>query len=864
MNLKKYRSKRNFKMTSEPSGLKSASSENKTKKQNPLLYVIQKHAARHLHYDLRLEINHVLKSWAIPKGPHLNPNIKRLAVEVEDHPIEYGSFEGTIPAGEYGAGAVILWDKGQWIPEGDPNIAYKNGSLTFQIKGRKLKGKWKLIKTKTNGLSHQKYWLFFKIKDKDAKEDYEIIEDKPLSVISHKTIEQINKSSRQKLAKSKVVKKKKNEIQFEFDLSKDARLKKTKMPAEIKPELCYLTKNPPEGLEWIHEVKFDGYRILAFVDKNEKQQIRLMTRNGKNWTQKFTHIAKSFIDLPIKNAIFDGELVAIDKNGVSNFQYLQNSLKGEIKYPLRYYVFDILYYNGYNLRNLPLLDRKRILKAIVNHPSMSKDRNTAQENILYSEYIQGEGTLVYKKACANKLEGIISKKINSPYETRRSKLWLKSKCIKRQEFVIGGYTKPRGKRLGFGSLLVGYYNSKKQLIYAGHVGTGFNEKTLKSLYKMLKGNLQNQNPFYKLQEHSIIKFATWVKPKLIAELEFTEWTKENILRHPAFLGLRLDKSVGEVGLEAEEILKPLKSAQKKSHSRNRLENKIDSINVAGIKLSHPTRIIKECKSVTKIELAKYYEKVSGWILPYIINRPLSLLRCPFTSEKKYGESCFFNKHYSKSFPPSIYPVGGVDNFLMIKNLEGLIALVQLNVLEIHPWGSKNTAMMKPDRIIFDLDPDINLPWKQVIMGAELVNKELKKINLISFVKTTGGKGLHIVIPILAQNSWDQIKIFTETFSRFMAEKYPELFTATMSKSKRKGKIYLDYLRNTKGATSVAPYSTRAKEGCPISTPIAWSELKKTQSSQQFTLLNILDRLNKIKKDPWDKFFQIKQNLPNSF
>ncbi len=569
------------------------------------------------------------------------------------------------------------------------------------------------------------------------------------------------------------------------------------------------------------------------------QKIKLLTRNGLNWTYKFPSLVKTMEDIPISSAILDGELVAVDKHGMSHFQLLQNSIRDNSEELLQYYIFDLLYCNGYDLRKLPLLDRKAILKKLI--------PNNEQTSVLFSEFIQNNGALVYQKACKNKLEGIVSKHIQSPYEQHRSRQWLKTKCIKRQEFVIGGFTQPKGSRHGFGSLLIGLYNNRKQFIYHGHVGTGFDNDTLQGLYAKLTKLIQKNNPFYDLHEHSIIKNVVWVKPELVAELEFTEWTKDSILRHPSFLGLRLDKMAK--GVRAEHIEA--------------------TIPVSGINLSHPDRIIEVCRPVTKRELAEYYQKISAHILPHLINRPLTLLRCPSASKVNNKKTCFYHKHYVKSFATGVYPISikekenNKEEYLMIKDLQGLIALVQFNVTEIHPWGSSIKTLEKPDRITLDLDPDENIPWKNVIKGALVIRKELKKSGLTSYVKTSGGKGLHIVIPIMPKNTWAEVKNFTETFSRYMAEKYPTQFTATITKTKRLGKIFIDYLRNSRGATAVAPYSTRAKAAAPISTPVSWEELKKIKSSQQFTVANIFKRVSKIKKDPWQGFFQCKQQLPIS-
>lgn len=928
VSLKEYRKKRNFKSTLEPKGNSSVRQKNaKTKDpKKKYLYVIQKHAARHLHYDLRLEINNVLKSWAIPKGPHLNPNIKRLAVEVEDHPMEYGSFEGTIPEGEYGAGTVMLWDKGEWIPENDPLKAYQKGDLTFQIKGKKLKGKWKLIKIKDKEdrkveegkedkegrfSANKKHWLFFKLKDPEAKDNYDVVDAKPLSVLTHKDLVGIAKKN--------------NIFQEMMGDSKKNRVKRTvertkkKMPTHFKPELCFLTKEPPETLDWIHEIKFDGYRIIAFIDNEiniEKKgsvnhgEIKLLTRNGLDWTGKLPGVVEALKSLTVKNAILDGELVVLDDKGKSNFQLLQNSVNDKKPNPLCYYLFDLPYCNNKDLSSLPLIKRKIILKELLqsnknkqkNSRKINKIKNVAITNskgkttLFYSDHVQGKGNLVYRKACQSKLEGIVSKYIKSPYEQHRSKFWLKSKCLQRQEFVIGGFTPPKGSRQGFGSLLLGLYNNHAQLIYHGHVGTGFDSKVLKSLHQKLKTLIQSNNPFDDLngrlvtkKPKIITKDVTWVKPILVAELKFSEWTTDHLLRHPVFLGLRIDKNAKQV--KAEKMIKQNKIEKEKIKTKKDLkEKKVNSTRkkhqekipikedlpnvVAGIELSHPNKIIEVNKTISKLELANYYQEISSWILPHVMNRPLSLLRCPSRtksgSKEKSHHACFFQKHHTTAFDPAVYSIlvreekGKKVDYIMIKNLQGLIALVQMNVIEIHPWGSYKTDLEKPDRMIFDLDPGPGLPWQKIINGALLIRNELKKLGLTSYVKTSGGKGLHVVIPIEPKNSWIKVKAFSETFSRYLGEKYPNEFTATLTKTKRQGKIYIDYLRNSRGATAVAPYSTRAIEGAPISMPVSWSELKKVTSSQQFTVGNIsrrLHELNNLRRDPWKGFFQCKQGLP---
>lgn len=531
MTLKKYLEKRNFKITIEPKVQKKNLNQ---KAKDGDIYVIQKHAARHLHYDLRLQLGNALKSFAVPKGPSLNSDIKRLAVEVEDHPLEYANFEGTIPENQYGAGSVIVWDNGSWQCEGDSKKAYQKGNITFQLKGKKLKGKWKLIRMQSKNKNDKKNWLFFKLKDKYEKKDYDIVKNKPYSVMN------TPKKSTQKNTPLS--------LNVLNELKKITHIKKSKIPKAIKPQLCTLTISPPLENNWIHEVKFDGYRIITVKDKT----INLFSRNGLNWTNKLSAIQDALSALSLPSIILDGEIVALDKKGISNFQMLQNYFddKKSKSTHLQYYVFDILYYNGYNLMKVPLLERKRLLKLIFDHCETRLKSNI----IIYSDYIQGKGEVIFKKACQKKLEGIISKEITSPYEQKRTTSWLKTKCKKQQEFVIGGFTLPKGNRNALGALLLGYYDHNQKLIYSGKVGTGFNETTLENLKKNLAKITCQASPFLTFPKMKLSDII-WVKPKLIAVINFLSWTKDGRLRHPSFEGLRNDKNPKSVVKEVENAAK---------------------------------------------------------------------------------------------------------------------------------------------------------------------------------------------------------------------------------------------------------------------------------------------------------------------
>lgn len=800
--LKIYRKKRDFKQTPEPKG--------KVKKKSKYLYVIQKHAASHLHYDLRLELNGVLLSWAVPKGPSLDPSVKRLAMHVEDHPIEYGSFEGMIPEGQYGGGTVMLWDKGEWIPEDkDPKKAYLKGHMTFILNAEKLNGLWKLIQINKN----KKTWLLIKIQDAEAKSSrkFDITREKPNSVLSGKSIDQITENNKQQ---KKIPKKKIKPIKLN--------LTKKTFPKRVYPQLATLVNEPPLGKNWLHEIKLDGYRLLAF---KHGDKVSLFTRNQHNWTHKFKDIARKIADLPVNNLILDGEVVVLDENHRSNFQALQNALKNNDN-NMYYYIFDLIYYDQFNLTDLALIERKKLLKKILSRE---------EDSILkFSDHVTGSGQEVFEKSCELGLEGIISKEINSHYSQKRDKTWLKSKCVKSQEFVIGGFLKSDRRRY-FKSLMLGVYDKNKKLIYCGNVGTGFSEDSIKNLYDQMIQYQSQHMPFD--ESPPLGQKVIWLKPVLVAEIEFTEWTHSGTLRHPSFKGIRKDKTAKEIVKETEDnISKPL------------------------VHITHPNKILYPEDQISKSDLAQYYELVQDWILPYITKRPLTLVRC----QENYHE-CFYQKHVNHKPPNGINEIaikGKIERekYIYIENNEGLNQLVQMNVLEIHPWNCTIDNFNNPDMIIFDLDPDESVPWKRVVNAAFEIKEILNSIQLKSFVKTTGGKGLHVVVPINPEYDWSIVKSFSQTLVDFMVANSPAQYIGKMTKSSRKNKIYIDYLRNQKGATSIAPYSTRARKSAPIAVPLAWDELTNQFKDTFFTLDTLQARLKKLKHDPWKSFFKIKQSL----
>lgn len=917
MSLKKYWQKRDFSITSEPRGAV-------TKPGKTLAFYIQRHHARRLHYDFRLELDGTLKSWAVPKGPSFDPSDKRLAVHVEDHPLSYGTFEGDIPAGQYGAGQVVLWDRGEWLPLGDPRKGYRDGNLKFELHGEKLAGKWALVRMgrKNQEKDEQENWLL--IKEHDAFErshdEYQVTEARPESVLKLKakkaaktptelkenTKENIkDKATSQAKAPSKTAKLKAAAKTVAQAISQ-VKLKKTVLPEQLRPQLATLVKSAPSGDDWLCEIKYDGYRALTRIEKlsSKQQQVRIFTRNGNDWTAHWPPLAEALEALPVESAWLDGEVVAI-QDGKISFGALQNyddhAKGGKAKsgqkasqVQLCYYLFDIVHLNGQDLSQLPLLERKALLKTLL------ETLNPAGP-ILYSEHIVGHVAEVFKQACDNQLEGVVIKRADATYAQTRSQNWLKLKCVQRQEFVIGGYTDPEGARTGFGALLLGWYNADGELMYAGRVGTGFNQQNIAAIEARMQ-KLETARPAYVNPPKGYeAKGVHWLKPQLVGEVKFAEWTTEGSVRHAAFIALRDDKKPQDITRETAvkpqaltgaaednsdndadqtaepakqakkakkaEKAKPMKSAKAKpadtapatsakpSKKGAAMDNtatpddRAASV-VAGITISHPERVVFSQGNITKLALAQYYASVEQWIMPHIVNRPLSLLRCPEGAAKE----CFFQKHLGELTLKYVekLTIPGNDNgaYLIVRDIRGLIELVQMGVIEFHTWGSTTAAIHQPDRMIFDLDPDPAVGWPQVMEGAKLVQYLLSNLGLECFLKTTGGKGLHVVVPIKPEHDFAVIKEFSKSIANHLAETIPSHFVAVMSKAKRKDKIFIDYLRNGEEATAIAAFSVRAREGAPISVPIDWSELSEDLPSNYFNVENILPRLLDLKEDPW--------------
>ena len=836
MKLTEYQKKRDFSQTREPRGQGDARTTGH-------LYVMHKHAASRLHYDLRLELDGTLKSWAVPKGPSLDPAEKRLAVQVEDHPLEYGAFEGTIPEGEYGGGTVMLWDQGTWEAEGDPAHDFPKGKLSFRLHGEKLRGSWALARMKDKDGTPSKNWLLIKHKDAEAVGEarYRVVEEEPLSVITHRTMAEIAaEQGRSAPATGQVP-----------DPARLPNARKAPQPESFSPQLATLVDEPPAGEAWLHEIKLDGYRILT---KIEAGRVTLLSRSGREWTGRFPAVVEALVPLPVQQAILDGEIVVLRPDGTSDFQALQELLQGGRQAgPVVYYLFDLPHCNGYDLTGSPLWERKHLLQSLLARMA------PASTIIRFSDHIKSRGTEVYHQACLLAAEGIVSKQAAALYEQKRSRSWLKSKCRQRQELVIGGWTDPTGSRLGFGALLLGYYDAG-ELVFAGRVGTGFTASTLQQLTGRLREIEQDSPPFRPPPAGAEARGMHWVRPELVAEVEFREWTRENLLRQAAFKGLREDKDASEIVREAPTVgpgREPLSRPGGPPAARGSV--------VAGVRVSHPDKILYPEQGVSKRALADFYATIADFILPHVIHRPLTLLRCPDGREG----GCFYQKHLKEAIPPTLRTIPirekeTMAEYLVIDDLRGLISLVQLGVLEIHPWGSRETDLERPDILTFDLDPGPGLGWPEVIEGARLLRQRLEGLGLTSFVKTSGGKGLHLVVPIEPQVGWAEAKAFARAVALDMVRLRPDRFTAEIRKVKREGRILIDYLRNGRGATTVAAYSTRAGAGAPVSTPIRWDELDRTMTADRYRIDNLPKRLAGLKSDPWQGYFELRQGLPRAW
>jgi bifunctional non-homologous end joining protein LigD len=849
--LETYRKKRDFSRTAEPAGAASADTFG-------LLYVIQKHAAGRLHYDLRLEMDGVLKSWAVPKGPSLDPEQKRLAVLVEDHPLEYGTFEGIIPKGEYGGGTVLLWDRGEWEPRGDAVAGFRKGHLSFWLHGEKLRGLWALARMGGKGDAEEKNWLLIKKQDDQARPESEYaVTDKEASVLSGRSMEEIARAGDlvwqdgAAVAGSPAASPANTPVP-DLDPAALSGARQAELPKTFRPQLAVAVDEPPSGKDWLHEIKYDGYRMLCFIDRGK---VRFLTRRGQDWTAKFPTAAAFAAALPVEQAILDGEMVVLEAGGTTDFQTLQNLLRRREEKGLVYFVFDLPYLNGYDLTDVYLSERKKLLRQFV--PEAARD-----VPLRFSDHLAGRGRQVFQHACRFALEGIVSKQARSRYLQKRSSQWRKVKCLNREEFVVGGFTEPGGERKGFGALLLGYYGDGRKLTYSGRVGTGFSEEMLRELRRSLDPLKTADSPFATRLPASESRGVSWVRPELVVEVEFGSRTRDGRLRHSSFKGVREDKEPTDVRRQGEIEESPEKPArQEDQEPRPGLVRSGSVARVAGVRLSHPERILYPGQGVTKRALAEFYQQAAELMLPHLAGRPLTLFRCPRGRE----EDCFFQKHFAETLPESgrtvpIQEKDEVRDYLVVDDLPGVIGLVQLGVLEFHPWLCRADRLERPDRMVFDLDPDTRVGWQQVIEAALALRELLGELGLESFVKTSGGKGLHVTVPLARRSSWDELKVFSRGVAERITGQWPRKYLATMSKDKRRGKIFIDHFRNSRGATSIAPYSTRARAGAPVSTPLGWEELPAVPAPNHYTVENLPRRLARLDGDPWEGFFDHRQSL----
>lgn len=804
--LRSYRLKRDFSRTREPPGNETAVEPKAEAGPSSRRFVIQKHWARRLHYDFRLEIDGTLKSWAVPKGPSLDPAVKRMAVQVEDHPLAYGSFEGTIPRGQYGAGRVIIWDAGHWEAEGDPSKSYREGKLKLRLRGKKLQGGWTLVRTgsrkrnpdssSAEGVGRargQTAWLLIKEKDEHARpqEEYDVTEALPLSVSSPTPPASVA------------------------------------MPEALAPQLATRVSAPPATSGWCYELKYDGYRILTRVQKG---RARLYTRNGHDWTARLPTLAKAMEEQLMPDGWYDGEIVMLDAQGRPNFQTLQNAFEPERGWrrsgerqakkqrgsapdsatddPV-YFLFDLPWLGTDDLRRQPLEQRQAQLASVMartDHPQLR----------LSGVFTAGASDML-RSACELGLEGVIGKRLDAPYVSGRSGYWIKLKCGERQEFVIGGYTKPQGSRQGLGALLLGYYDDDGDLQYAGKVGSGFTEKTLATLHAQLSRLHQDDAPFALIPAESHVQ---WVKPKLAAEVSFSEWTQSGRVRHAVFMGLREDKRISQMKKES------------------------------GVKISSADRVVDKQTGTRKGDIATYYQRYAELMLPHLKDRPVSLLRAP---DGLKGQ-LFFQKHMDAKrlsglieLNPALDP--GHEPLVAVRNTAGLTQATQLNVIEFHTWNAVRSRIDRPDRITFDLDPGKGVEWHAVQEAALLLRSFLQELELPAFVKTSGGKGLHVVVPMVRRYDWDTAKGFSKAVVQHMADVLPKRFSAKSGPRNRVGKIFIDYLRNGFGATTVCAWSLRARPGMGVSVPIAWEEVEHISGGDHWAILNIDQRLP-IGNQPW--------------
>jgi bifunctional non-homologous end joining protein LigD len=828
MGLRDYARKRRFDATPEPSG----EGEGARRGHRPI-FVVQLHHARARHYDFRLDADGALKSWAVPKGPSLRPGEKRLAVEVEDHPLSYAGFEGDIPQGNYGAGHVDIFDHGIWSMAGDPLEAIAAGKLDFELHGERLRGGWKLIRTQQRGGKNQ--WLLVKRNDAhvaDADADTLLAGSSAKATHSRSRAalgkrRSAAQSSRPAAPKPAKPRRRASLANWRKRALALAGATEHANNEPIAPMLATLRSTTPSGDGWLHEIKWDGYRLLAAMVDG---RVTLRSRNGLDWSDDFPEISSALEALGVPRTQFDGELVALDAQGRSDFSALQRTLQGAANAPLRYLLFDLPVLAGVDLRRVALESRKRLLEDVL--------RSAPDEALAFSQHIVGHGAEVFAASGKQGVEGVISKRIDGAYVEGRSDTWIKTKHSNSDEFVIVGYTAPKGSRSGFGALLMATREGR-QLRYVGRVGTGYDDAMLRSLGAQLR-KLRVERPVVDLPAHAPIPRGRvqWVEPVLVAEVAFRGWGKEGLLRQASFQRLHVDKTAVEV---------------------DAMPNPVTD----EVTITHPERVVFPARGFTKGDVADYYRAVAPWLLQELADRPTSLVRCP----DGVAGTCFFQKHHSPSLGANVGSVairekdGGHADYVTIADVDGLLELVQMNVLEFHPWGARNADPEHPDRLVFDLDPGPGVTWKEIVAAAREVRGNLVHAGLESWVRLSGGKGLHVVVPLVPKAGWDEAKAFCEAVANAMAQQAPQRYVATASKAKRDHRIFIDWLRNGRGATSVTNWSLRAREGATVAVPLRWEELGRIAGPDAFDLAKAKRRAASLKQDPWEGFAKKRQTLP---
>jgi bifunctional non-homologous end joining protein LigD len=831
--LETYNRKRDFAKTAEPAGTAAP------KRAKDRIFMVQKHAATRLHFDFRLELEGTLKSWAVTRGPSLDPADNRLAVRTEDHPMSYATFEGTIPKGEYGGGTVMLWDRGTWepLPGKDPVKTLAEGHLHFTLHGERMRGEWVMFRLKPRGKERHENWILKKVSDEHAGSPTGLIDTWLRSVKTGRTLDEIAAGVPPRDGEGDRGAKRRGGGGSAFRPTPPPPRKArspspsrggVKFPAFREPQKATLVDSVPAGSGWLHEMKYDGYRCLLALAGGKA---RIYTRTGLDWTGKFPEIAEAAGGIDCDSALLDGEIVALDDKGKTSFSALQEAIS-EGGRGLTLFLFDALEIDGENLEKLPNIERKQRLAALLG--------KSAPPPILYADHIIGRGEQLLDAMCGAGQEGIIAKKADAPYRHARTRNWLKIKCTRRQEFVIIGWSESDKKGRGFRALLLGTHEDGK-LRYAGKVGTGFSQAVQNDLRERLDALASDKAAAPVPRPEA--RGAHWVKPELVAEIVFAEFTADNVVRHASFLGLRGDKKAKEVVVEM---------------PRKTPEPETDDVTI-----SNPDRVIFPESKVTKGELAAYYRDVGALMAEWTAHRPISLVRCPQGRAKK----CFFQKHDSGTFGPHVLHVpirekdGHYEDYLYFEDNAGVVACVQMGAIEFHGWGSKVEDVEKPDRIVFDLDPDEGLDFDLVKKAAKDIRRHLADMGLQTFPMLTGGKGVHVIVPLTPGAEWPEVKDFAQRFALALAEAEPDRFTAALSKARRTGRIFIDYLRNQRGSTAIMPYSARAREGAPVAAPVNWEELDEMGSGHVFSVKDadrLLERAASRRLQGWG---EAQQTLP---